>query len=95
MTAGNQRAQRDIVEALEVFNTASGGLSPWMAAAALARRVGATSPHDPQFEAAVQALCESGAIRLMSGGNARGSSFYSAMLVPLDAPSRPAPGEHA
>ena len=76
----NGRGQ--IVEALQEFNEASQGLSPWMAAASLARRVGATSPHDPQFEADVQALFDAGTIRLMSGGNARGSSFYSAMLVP-------------
>ena len=77
-------ARGDIVEALREFNGASAGLQPWMDAAALARRVGATSAHDPQFEADVHALYEAGTIRLMSGGNARGSSFYSAMLVPPD-----------
>ena len=81
-------ARGDIVEALREFNGASAGLQPWMDAAALARRVGATSAHDPQFEADVHALYEAGTIRLMSGGNARGSSFYSAMLVPPDE-SRP------
>ena len=78
------RGRGQIVEALQEFNAVSLGLSPWMAAGALARRVGASSPHDPQFEADVQALFEAGTIRLMSGGNARGSSFYSAMLVPPD-----------
>ena len=80
----SNRGRGQIVEALEEFNEGSQGLSPWMAADALARRVGATSAHDPQFEADVQALYETGRIRLMSGGNARGSSFYSAMLVPPD-----------
>ena len=84
------RGREQIVEALEEFNEGSNGLSPWMGAAALAHRVGATSSHDPQFEADVQALYEAGTVRLMSGGNARGSSFYSAMLVPPDLAPRPA-----
>ena len=81
---GADRGRAHIVEALEEFNELSKGLSPWMAAAALARRVGATSPHDPEFEADVQALHDAGTIRLMSGGNAGGGSFYCAMLVPTD-----------
>ena len=85
-----RHARGDIVEALREFSGASAGLNPWMGAAALALRVGATSAHDPQFEADVDALFEAGTIRLMSGGNPRGSSFYSAMLVPPDdVPPRP------
>lgn len=64
-----------IVEALAEFNQQSGGLQPWMPAAALAKRVGATSAHDPAFEADVQSLFDVSAIRLMSGGTMNGSNF--------------------
>ena len=87
-------SRQDIVEALQEFNTQSGGLAPWMAATSLALRVGATSVHDPRFEADIQTLFDAGTIRLMSGGNAGGSSFYSAMLVPPDEPgTTPGGGE--
>jgi hypothetical protein len=84
----------DIIEALQEFSAQSRGLAPWMAATSLALRVGATSVHDPLFEADVQTLFDAGTIRLMSGGNAGGSSFYSAMLVPPDDPgTTPGGGE--
>ena len=55
-----------------------------MPAGELARVVGATDEHDPEFEVDVQALYAAGTIRLMSGGNASGGSFFKAMLVPSD-----------
>lgn len=84
--------RQDIVEALQEFNAQSRGLAPWMAATSLALRVGATSVHDPHFEADIQTLFDAGTIRLMSGGNAGGSSFYSAMLVPPAEPASPPEG---
>ena len=78
------RGRQAIVEALAEYAARSRGLQPWMAAAALAGRVGATSAHDPQFESDVQALFDADTIRLMSGGNAGGANFYNAMLIPED-----------
>jgi hypothetical protein len=70
-----------VIAALEAFTAESAGRRPWMAAEDLALRSGA-STGDAQFAADVQALFEAGIIRLMSGGNASGRSFYKAMLVP-------------
>ena len=74
-----------VLAALEAFSAESVGRKPWMEAEDLARHAGAAAG-DAQFTADVQALFEAGTIRLMSGGNAGGGSFYKAMLVPpLDA----------
>jgi DNA-binding response OmpR family regulator len=80
--AGTSRGQAAVVEALRAFAAHAGRHTPWMPAAELARRVGAAGVHDPQFEADVQALYAAGTIRLISGGDAGGRSFYEAMLVP-------------
>jgi hypothetical protein len=82
--AGDSRTA--VVEALTAFTAETDGHKPWMAAAELALRAGASSAADPQFEADVQALFNAGVIRLMSGGNAGGGSFYKAMLVPPPEP---------
>lgn len=71
-----------IVAALVEFNAQCRGLVPWMSAADLAQRVGATGSHDAQFEANVQLLFDAGTIRLMAGGTAAGNNFYKAMLIP-------------
>ena len=78
-TAGGQDA---IVEALRAFGAQGSRHTPWMPAGELARAVGLADAQDPHFQADVQALYEAGVIRLMSGGNASGGSFYEAMLVP-------------
>lgn len=75
-------AQAAVLAALTVHADLSRGISPWMPAADLAASVGAPDAHDADFEVAVQALFDAGAIRLMSGGNASGKSFYKAMIVP-------------
>lgn len=75
-------AQAAVLAALSVHSNMSGGVSPWMSADNLAASVGAPDTHDVDFEGAVQALFDAGAIRLMSGGNASGKSFYRAMIVP-------------
>ena len=75
-------AQAAVLAALTLHSNLSGGIAPWMSAADLAASVGAPDTHDAAFEGAVQALFDAGAIRLMSGGNAGGKSFYKAMLVP-------------
>jgi hypothetical protein len=84
--ASTDRGRGAVIAALAAFRTESAGHRPWMPAADLARTVGADTPHDPQFEADVQALFEAGTIRLMSGGNAGGGSFFEAMLVPPGVP---------
>jgi hypothetical protein len=53
-----------------------------MSADNLAASVGAPDINDADFQGAVQSLFDAGAIRLMSGGNASGKSFYKAMIVP-------------
>lgn len=72
-----------IVDALRRHAAQSVRHTPWMTAADLAQGVGAAGVHDLEFAADVQALYEAGIVRLMSGGNAGGSTFYEAMLVPL------------
>ena len=78
-----------VVAALAAFNAASDGRGPWIPAADLARIVGAETPHDPHFEADVQALFDAGTIRLMSGSGASGASFFEAMLIPPETPPEP------
>jgi hypothetical protein len=76
-----------IISALETFLAESAERktrTPWIGAADLASRAGATGTDDPQLQADVQALFDAGTIRLMSGGNASGATFYKAMLVPVD-----------
>jgi hypothetical protein len=75
-------AQAAVLAALTLHANLSQGLSPWMSAASLAASVGAPDVQDATFQGAVQALFDAGAIRLMSGGNAGGASFYKAMVVP-------------
>ena len=84
--ASSAAGRQAVVAALEAFTAESVGHRPWMAAGDLARRTG-TSAGDAQFAADVQALFEAGTIRLMSGGNASGGSFYKAMLVPAQRPA--------
>ncbi len=74
--------QAAIVAALRELTAGPERHTPWMSAAELAQSVGATGPHDPNFEAAIQGLYAAGTIRLMTGGGASGSSFYKAMLIP-------------
>jgi hypothetical protein len=87
--ASTDRGRAAVIAALAAFKTESEGHRPWMPAADLARIVGADTPHDPDFEADVQALFDAGTIRLMSGGNAGGGSFFKAMLVPPETPPEP------
>jgi hypothetical protein len=75
-------AQAAVLAALTVHANLSRGLSPWMSADNLAASVGAPDINDADFQGAVQSLFDAGAIRLMSGGNASGKSFYKAMIVP-------------
>ena len=75
-------AQAAVLAALAVHSNMSGGISPWMSASNLAASVGAPNLEDVDFQGAVQSLFDAGAIRLMSGGNASGKSFYRAMIVP-------------
>ena len=75
--------QAAILHALGAYAAREPRTTPWMPAAELAAEVGADGVHDPRFEAAVQSLFAVDAIRLMSGGNPGGKSFYKAMLVPL------------
>ena len=75
-------AQAAVLAALTVHANLSRGLSPWMSADNLAASVGAPDIEDADFQGAVQTLFDAGAIRLMSGGNASGKSFYKAMIVP-------------
>ena len=81
-TAGTAGGQEAIVEALRAFGAQGSRHTPWMPAGDLARAVGLDDAQDSHFQADVQALYEAGVIRLMSGGNAGGGSFYEAMLVP-------------
>jgi hypothetical protein len=76
------RGQDAIVYVLRAFGARSERNTPWMSAADLAHAAGMADEHVPEFEANVQALYDAGVIRLMSGGNASGKSFYEVMLVP-------------
>jgi DNA-binding response OmpR family regulator len=80
--AGDGRGRVAIVNALRRHAAQSERHTPWMTATDLAQGVGA-GVHDREFAADVQALYEAGIVRLMSGGNAGGGTFYEAMLVPL------------
>ena len=71
-----------VLAALQVDAARSGGLAPWMPAADLAAWVGASGIDDAEFQAAVQGLFETGAIRLMGASGANGGNFYKAMCVP-------------
>ena len=83
-TGAMSRGQAAIVEALQALGAQGSRHTPWMRAGDLARAVGVADAQDPHFQADVQALYEAGVIRLMSGGNASGQSFYEVMLVPPD-----------
>jgi hypothetical protein len=85
-TASSRPGREAVIAALEAFTAESLGRNPWMAAADLAQRAG-TSAGSAQFQADVQTLFDAGTIRLMSGGNASGASFYKAMLVPAQDPA--------
>jgi hypothetical protein len=84
MMTSTKVGREAVLKALEAFLAESAERKPWMGAADLASLAGASGTDDPQFQADVQALFDAGTIRLMSGGNASGATFYKAMLVPID-----------
>jgi hypothetical protein len=75
------RGQAAIVAALGAWAGAPGQRTGWMTVADLARCVGASDTHDPQFEADVQALYDAGTIALTASGPTASRHFAEAMLV--------------
>ena len=85
------QGRQAIMDALQAHATDSSHL--WMAAAELARSVGASGPADPQFLADARELAAGGVVRLMGDSRSTDPHFYEAMLVPPGAqPERTPPG---
>ena len=71
-----------VVAALGAWAAQPGRRTSWMAVADLAQGVGASGPHDHQYEADIQALYEAGSVLLTSSGPAASRHFAEAMLAP-------------